>query len=652
MPNMDLRLVRRSVSPGLLLAVLTCGMCLWSTMAMATITQGDFSIFGSLSTRESGRWGEGSAQNGTLSTFTPAPGTAGKVPTETGGSFDFNHWDLVQARQIADIRPDYQFVKNYSVLGRFDTLVLKNADFFAIYRGWYDAFPDIKHEGVAETGRDWTSYTDRQKQAEFIRDDLREYYGQLNFTDNFSMRVGKQQVIWSEADALSGTDVTNPADFRYHWDHFEAPEDLRENLRMVKFNYILPDFLKTTNNELEFFWIPGDWEHPALITNLTDARSPYAGFLALTPGNPAPFFPFFPGSYNEEGQPFRDQAFHDLDQYPMTFSSSLGGYFQGPNVILTQNRPSNSINNSEFGARYSTLLPIGNGLQTSLIWLYEARQPKVGFCQNCGASTLARYGYVPAVVNRVLPPGTLPAGNFFVNGFVFPAPAPGVPLAGDPLNFSRTISLVSFLHEEDVRQNYFDITGTYYDKDLTDIVYRYDFEYAPKIGINTFNLFSKYPTSQALLAADNIPDSSDSRWTEFTRWIIAGDRPTYIPWISKQHTFLTLQNTVTWYPDRPANAVPALSSWGKVREMSDFTFLSAVDWLMGGQLTALNTAEWDWDDNVGLLESLNSYRYSSSVVLGVNAVWYLGRSGRYTDPFALSRAQRDNEIEFRFAYEI
>jgi len=31
------------------------------------------------------------------------------------------------------------------------------------------------------------------------------------------------------------------------------------------------------------------------------------------------------------------------------------------------------------------------------------------------------------------------------------------------------------------RNNFFGLTGTYYDKDLTDIVYRYDFLYQPKI---------------------------------------------------------------------------------------------------------------------------------------------------------------------------
>ena len=98
-------------------------------------------------------------------------------------------------------------------------------------------------------------------QHEYFKNDLREYYAQLNFTDNFSARIGKQQVIWSEADALSGTEVTNPVNARWHGVYgAEAAEDVRTNLRMIKLNYILPDFLKTANNELEGFIIPGDFQ--------------------------------------------------------------------------------------------------------------------------------------------------------------------------------------------------------------------------------------------------------------------------------------------------------------------------------------------------------------------------------------------------------
>ena len=76
----------------------------------------------------------------------------GFAASHTGGSFDFNHWDLVEMRQLADIRPDYHMVKNYKFMGRLDTLVLKDADFFAFYRPWYDAFGSLKSTGDCAAG--------------------------------------------------------------------------------------------------------------------------------------------------------------------------------------------------------------------------------------------------------------------------------------------------------------------------------------------------------------------------------------------------------------------------------------------------------------------------------------------------------------------
>jgi hypothetical protein len=40
------------------------------------------------------------------------------------------------------------------------------------------------------------------------------------------------------------------------------------------------------------------------------------------------------------------------------------------------------------------------------------------------------------------------------------------------------------------------------------------------------------------------------------------------------------------------------------------------------------------------------------VLFGINAQWFLGRSGRYTDPYLLSREQRFNDLEFTLTYEI
>ena len=91
---------------------------------------------------------------------------------------------------------------------------------------------------------------------------------------------------------------------------------------------------------------------------------------------------------------------------------------------------------------------------------------------------------------------------------------------------------------------------------------------------------------------------------------------------------------------------------GKERELSNFAFVSAVNWLVNGQLTTGNVVLWDIDNTVGAFTTTNVYRYSRNVLFGLNAQWFLGRSGRYTDTFVLSRQQRFNELEFTFTYEI
>jgi hypothetical protein len=640
----------------LLVAAVATIATLWTSVAMATITQGDFSVFGFFETREAGHWGEGSSSiNSTPTKLVHSGLQTYAIPGQsfgiTGGSFDFNHWDLAEMRQLADIRPDYHTVKNYKLLGRFDTLFVKDADFFAYYRPWYDAFGTLKNHGRARPNTDAIQYSHSQStdsgltmngslQNEFFKNDLREYYGQLNFTDNFSARIGKQQVIWSEADALSGTEVTNPVNATWHGIYgAESAEDTRTNIRMVKLNYILPDFLKTANNELEGFWIPGDFQGDGIKLQ-GDPRNPYVVPAAFGGGcHPCGLTPdgIFPVNINQNGQIINASEVPNFDAKGMIFlpvgpkvNGQQSGQFYDFHAVNLSRKPSNSIENSEFGARYSSLLPIGNGLQTSLIFLYEFRNAKTETCTTCPASVTGVPGSIAVA------PGTFVLPGFFLHG----KPRRGVPKAGSVELFSTT---------DYVRNKFFGITGTYYDKDLTDIVYRYDVLYQPDINVAVTSAAARAKNGRIIAGTG---DPRGQEWTEFTRWILAADRPTYIPWISKQHTFLTAQFTETWYPDRPANATTPVSNAGKIRELSSLGLLAATNWLMNGQLTATNAFLWDIDNNVGALTTTNVYRYSRNVLFGVNAQWFLGRSGRFTDPYVFSRQQRFNELEFTFTYEI
>lgn len=611
----------------------------------ATITQGDFSLVGTLSTRESGRWGEGGARD------TAAPIGSPVAPTSSGGSFDFKRWDLVQARRVADIRPDYQVVKNYSLLGRIDTLFIQSADLFAIYRGWYDAYPNLKTNGNAQAFHDWTPYTARQRTEEFQRDDLREYYLQAYVNDSLTFRIGKQQVIWTEADALSGTDLINTNDLRYHWVHFENPEDLRRGIQMVKMDWTLPDGFRTSNNMFEGFWIPGDYEGSAVLLNVRDARSPFITRAPIGTVDPTSGLPGL--VYNLEGVPMRTTTLADAPQFPLIKVPTVipgvsPNEFLDFNVMSHIRTPPKSIKSSEFGARLSSLLPVGDGLQLSLVYLWLARveqprfdvthDPSAPFYMGArgkGAVKLGSGLYIlPGVRSWPNRPGALP--------FLFPP---------SPLLADRVGTVAVLVDDQVIRHHLLGATGTYYDKNLTDIVYRFDFSYAPKFPIGVSNGFGD--ENQPIFGHFNPRYPSGAAWTEKGIAIVGFDRPTYIPYISKQHTFIVFQNTLTWYPDRPDNAVVTFGTPNdRVREVSDLVSLSALDWFLGGRLTALNSFSWDVDDNVGYFFTLNSYRYSPHVLLAINTAWYLGRSGRNTDPYLFSRNQRINEVEFRVTYEI
>ena len=108
----------------------------------------------------------------------------------------------------------------------------------------------------------------------------------------------------------------------------------------------------------------------------------------------------------------------------------------------------------------------------------------------------------------------------------------------------------AFVSVDTPRHHFFGLTGTYYDKDLTDMVFRYDTLYAPKVGENVTPI---HQTGDNRGIRTGTYESS-SRWTENARAIVAADRPTYIPWLSKQHTFLVAQYTATWYPDMPGHS--------------------------------------------------------------------------------------------------
>lgn len=168
---------------------------------------------------------------------------------------------------------------------------------FGSYRGWYDAaldFNDDLRDGIAESERD-----DFKKESE-----LREGWVQYN-TQYWSIRAGKQQIIWGESDGLRMADIINPLD--YSWNYFYPSwEDIRIPLWTAKFNYMIPH----TDHSFEFIYLPNAF----------------------------------------------DNGFEGSRYAPAGANWSIPGMPQNMLDAMDASQPEKSLKNSEYGLRYRTML--------------------------------------------------------------------------------------------------------------------------------------------------------------------------------------------------------------------------------------------------------------------------------------------------------
>jgi hypothetical protein len=137
---------------------------------------------------------------------------------------------------------------------------LWGGDLKAIGRLRVDTVDDLNQSSTADTfsaaakpftTKDWGSI------------ELRELYWEA-FGDNSFWRIGKQQVVWGEADGLKLLDVINPQNYReFVLDDFD---DSRIPLWMLNVEFSLAE-----NGVLQVLWIPDTTVH-----NLAPLGSPYA----------------------------------------------------------------------------------------------------------------------------------------------------------------------------------------------------------------------------------------------------------------------------------------------------------------------------------------------------------------------------------------
>jgi len=269
---------------------------------------------------------------------------------------DIDEYHFVQQRNTFRARVDWNWLEKGKWIDRIDLPFIESSKFFLLYRGVYDSIYDYeptlrerdfrgrKPKRAAE--RDLNDLSKGARDALKFENQLREAYVDLKLADlPVSFRLGKQQIIWGEADDFRMLDRANPLDTSWHY-IMEIPppsfgwDDLRIPLWMLKGLWDIGNIGPVSNTFFEAYWNPGDW------------RPVKVGYL------PRPWGLRIPNPlYNRE-----DGAFFA----PFTGIDRL---MKGTALFKQGDYDRNPVDNSQFGARLSGVFP--NGLQLGLHYFYQ-----------------------------------------------------------------------------------------------------------------------------------------------------------------------------------------------------------------------------------------------------------------------------------------
>lgn len=171
---------------------------------------------------------------------------------------------FILQRNTAQVEAKYHFLQEGQAFGYLDTGLIEDASLTAIGRGVYDSLYDI-----GEAYRDKFTVQEREKRKFEYK--LREIYADVAIPP-FSLRLGRQQVVWGETDNFRALDVINPLDLRWHWSR-ESWEDIRIPLWMARAIYDIGKIGPLEESFVEGIWIPWDFQRGKTAT---DPRRPWA----------------------------------------------------------------------------------------------------------------------------------------------------------------------------------------------------------------------------------------------------------------------------------------------------------------------------------------------------------------------------------------
>ena len=235
----------------------------------------------------------------------------------------FRDAELIMQRNTAQLEGKYYFLRESQAFGRFSTGPLEEATLTLIGRGVYDSIYDIRHTYSEAFGKDERL----NRQFEYK---LREAFVDMVLPP-FTLRLGRQQVVWGETDNFRALDVINPLDLRWHA-NWEPWEDIRIPLWMARAIYDIGKLGPLEESFVEAVWIPWDFQPNKVAA---DPRRPW-GFI---------------------GDGLAEVA----------NSAIVGGELFDLNLMVRDDKPSKKFKNGQAGVRFKA---IWGGIDFSLNYFY------------------------------------------------------------------------------------------------------------------------------------------------------------------------------------------------------------------------------------------------------------------------------------------
>ncbi|MGR8918112.1 MAG: DUF1302 family protein [Gammaproteobacteria bacterium] len=176
----------------------------------------------------------------------------------------FEDAEGIMQRNTLQLESKYYFLRDSLAFDRFDTGPLEEATLSVTGRAWYDSIYELRDSyDEAFAGESGENREYETKIREVFVDFL---------LPPFSLRLGRQQVVWGETDQFRALDIINPLDLSWHWAR-ESWEDIRIPLWMARGIYDIGKLAFLEESFFEAVWIPADYK-PNRVS--TDPRRPWS----------------------------------------------------------------------------------------------------------------------------------------------------------------------------------------------------------------------------------------------------------------------------------------------------------------------------------------------------------------------------------------